>query len=192
MKLVNPKKFYEHVKILNSILDTELGIRISELLEKVIRRLPDEEQFKMKGIISISTRDQAMELWKLTGPKFGISPNFDFPFDGNCSYEVGETIDYSKFIITIVVDNLVEKSDDYIIGLFAHELAEMSYPYRKIMENSDSLKKLKPRAREVMMNKIIHQSDSITDKEHQKHENEVNNEAARLGFEKEIIAMDEM
>ena len=59
------------------------------------------------------------------------------------------------------------------------------------MENFDSLKKLKPRAREVMMSKIIHQSDSITNKEeHQKHENEANNEAARLGFEKEIKILD--
>ena len=189
--MVSPEKFFQHVKVSNTISKTELGIRISKLLEQVIRRLPDEEQFTMAGMICINTRAEAMQFWRRAGPQLGTMPNFDIPFDGNCTYAYGEAVSLSIFTITIVVDNLEGRSDDYIIGLLAHELAEMSYTFRKLMENLPSLKKMKPKARQVMMNRITQQSDSIINtEEHQEHENAVNNEAVRLGFEKEIVAMD--
>ena len=54
------------------------------------------------------------------------------------------------------------------------------------LDNFDELKKMKPKARKVMMNKLTKFTDDADSEEYQKHEDEVNNEARRLGFEKEI------
>ena len=84
---------------------------------------------------------------------------------------------------------LTQNYDDYIKGLIVHEISEMSYSYTKWQENYDSLKKMKPRARQIVFGRWTKNSDDPGSKEYQEHEVEVNKEGIRLGFQKEIDAL---
>ena len=189
--MVNTADFY---KLLEPICDRSQPIvkRIMSLLDEVVERLPDDEQFKIIGMIRFDTRQTALEFWQQFRHKWGHAPDFRLKLDGNCQYSYG-TDERSRagdrYIITIIVDYLDSRTDDYIKGLIVHELSEMSYTCRKLLENLDSFKKMKPKARQVMMNKWTKSTDHAESKEYQEHETEVNNEAIRLGFQKEIDAL---
>ena len=163
------------------------------LHDEVVERLPDEEQFKITGMIRFDTRQTALEFWQQFRHQWGHAPDFRVNLDGNCEYSYrwsDERID-DRYIITIIVDDLDSKTDEYIKGLIVHELSEMSYPSRKLQENWDSLKKMKPKARHVRENQLTKvMFDEPEGKEYQEHEVEVNNEAIRLGFQKEIDALE--
>jgi hypothetical protein len=66
----------------------------------------------------------------------------------------------------------------------------MIYPFRKLQENWDSIKKMKPKARQVRMNQLTKSMDDPGSKKYQEHEAEVNNVAIGLGFQKEIDALE--
>ena len=188
--MVNTADFYKHTTV-SCDRSHPLGKRIMSLLDEVVERLPDEEQFKITGMIRFDTRQTALEFWQQFRHQWGHAPDFRVNLDGNCEYSYrwsDERID-DRYIITIIVDDLDSKTDEYIKGLIVHELSEMSYPSRKLQENWDSLKKMKPKARQVMMNKWTKSTDHAESKEYQEHEDEVNNEAIRLGFQKEIEAL---
>ena len=68
------------------------------------------------------------------------------------------------YVVSILTDSLADKSDDYIIGLIAYELSEMSYAWRK--------------------NKI--ENGHLDSLETQGYEDSVVGEARRLGFGKEM------
>lgn len=188
--ILDQDNFYSNVKVVNAE-SLPLGKRIRSLLDEVIQRLPDEKQFHIRGIIGFTTRDGAMTLWNDLGPQMGIRPELRPRFiDGNCTYQFGETVDKSMYIITIIVDDLADRSDGYIKGLIVHELAELSYSWTVNESNLPSLKKMKPKARQVKMNQLTKQDAPKTSMEYREHETTVNNEATRLGFEKEIIALD--
>ena len=168
------------------------------LLDEVVERLPDEEQFKITGMIRFDTRQTALEFWQQFRHQWGHAPDFRVNLDGNCEYSFkwsDERID-DRYIITIIVDDLDSKTDEYIKGLIVHEFSEMSYPSRKLQENWDSLKKMKPKARQVMMNKFTKSTsgpdtyEGAGSKEYQEHEDDINNEAIRLGFQKEIDTLE--
>ena len=189
--MVNTADFYKHTMVLCDMLDP-LGKRLMSLLDEVVERLPDEWQFKTTGMIRFDTRQTALEFWQQFRHQWGHAPDFRVNLDGNCEYSYrwsDERID-DRYIITIIVDYLDSRTDDYIKGLIVHELSEMSYPSRKLQENWDSLKKMKPKARQVMMNKWTKSTDHAESKEYQEHETEINNEAIRLGFQKEIDALE--
>ena len=190
--MVNTANFYKHTMVMCDMLNP-LGKRITSLLDDVVEKLPDEEQFKITGMIRFDTRQTALEFWQQFSPKWGHAPDFRVNLDGNCQYSYG--IDErsragDRYIITIIVDYLDSRTDDYIKGLIVHELSEMSYPFRKLQENWDSLKKMKPKARQVMMNKFTKSTSDPGSMQYQEHEDEVNNEAIRLGFQKEIDALE--
>ena len=141
-----------------------------------------------------------MEFWNKMGPKWGHTPtlvrrNKDGEVvalrDGNCEFAFLENDSQLgvTYIITIVVDELDGRTDGYIKGLIVHELSEMSSMFRIVQKNFNELNKMKPKARQVMMNKLTKSTDDADSQEYQKHEEEVNNEARRLGFEKEIDAL---
>ena len=189
--MVNTADFYKHTTVSCDMLDP-LGKRLLSLLDEVVERLPDEEQFKITGMIRFDTRQTASEFWQQISHQWGHAPDFSrVERDGNCEYRFsyGDRAD-DRYIITIIVDDLHSRTDDYIKGLIVHELSEMSYPFRKLQENWDSLKKMKPKARQVMMNKFTNSTSDPGSKEYQDHEAEVNNEAIRLGFQKEIEALE--
>ena len=189
--MVNTADFYKHTMVMCDMLDP-LGKRITSLLDGVVEKLPDEEQFKITGMIRFDTRQTASEFWQQISHQWGHAPDFSrVERDGNCEYRFS----YSdraddRYIITIIVNELDSRTDDYIKGLIVHELSEMSYPFRMYMENWDSLKKMKPKARQVMMNKFTKSTSDPGSKEYQEHEDEVNNEAIRLGFQKEIDTLE--
>ena len=188
--MVNTADFYKHTDV---ICDRSQPIvkRIMSLLDEVVERLPDEEQFKMEGTFLIAPKKTALEFWQRIRHNWGSTgPNFALNFYGNCSYRfISITISEDRYVITILVDYLDEKTDDFIKGLIAHELAEMSYAFRKMQENWDSLKKMKLKARQATMDQLTYEGVPGS-KEWQKHEEEVDNEARRLGFQKEIDALD--
>jgi len=189
--MVNTADFYKHTTV-SCDRSHPLGKRIMSLLDEVVERLPDEEQFKITGMIRFDTRQTALEFWQQFRHQWGHAPDFRVNLDGNCEYSFkwsDERID-DRYIITIIVDDLDSKTDEYIKGLIVHEFSEMSYPSRKLQENWDSLKKMKPKARQVMMNKWTKSTDHAESKEYQEHEDEVNNEAIRLGFQREIDALE--
>ena len=191
--MVNTADFYKHTTV-SCDRSHPLGKRIMSLLDEVVERLPDEEQFKIIGMIRFDTSQTALEFWQQFRHKWGHAPDFRLKLDGNCQYSYG-TDERSRagdrYIITIIVDYLDSRTDDYIKGLIVHELSEMSYPFRMYMENWDSLKKMKPKARHVRENQLTKvMFDEPEGKEYQEHEVEVNNEAIRLGFQKEIDALE--
>ena len=189
--MVNTADFYKHTTV-SCDRSHPLGKRIMSLLDEVVERLPDEEQFKITGMIRFDTRQTASEFWQQVSQQWGHAPDLSrVERDGNCEYRFS----YSdraddRYIITIIVNELDSRTDDYIKGLIVHELSEMSYPFRMYMENWDSLKKMKPKARQVMMNKFTKSTSDPGSEEYQDHEDEVNNEARRLGFQKEIDALE--
>ena len=190
--MVNTADFYKHTTVTCDMLHP-LGKRIKSLLDEVVERLPDEEQFKITGMIRFDTKQTALEFWLQFSHQWGHAPDFRVRLDGNCEYSYrwsDERID-DRYIITIIVDVLDSKTDEYIKGLIVHELSEMSYPFRMYMENWDSLKKMKPKARLIMENRLTKvMYDEPEGKEYQEHETEVNNEAIRLGFQKEIETLE--
>ena len=189
--MVNTTDFYKHTEI---ICDRShpLGKRMISLLDEVVERLPDEEQFKITGMIRFDTRQTSSEFWQKFRHKWGHAPDLSrVGRDGNCEYRFsyGDRAD-DRYIITIIVNDLDSRTDDYIKGLIVHEFAEMSYPFRKLQENWDSIKKMKPKARQVRMNQLTKSMDDPGSKKYQEHEAEVNNVAIGLGFQKEIDALE--
>ena len=188
--MVNTADFYKHTRVWERT--DPLGQRLMSLLDEVVERLPDEWQFKTTGMIRFDTMQTASEFWQQFSQQWGHAPDFSrVERDGNCEY----SFSYSnraddRYIITIIVNDLDSRTDDYIKGLIVHEFAEMSYPFRKLQENWDSIKKMKPKARQVRMNQLTKSMDDPGSKKYQEHEAEVNNEAIRLGFQKEIEALE--
>jgi len=188
--LVELEKFYTNVKVTNDY-SRPLGQRLKALLENVIQRLPNEEQFQMKGMIFFNTRSQAIEFWEQMRPKLGFGPDLrPYNRDGNCTYAIGPTVQDSMFAITIIIDNLDFRSDDYIKGLLAHEFSEMSHAWRITQKEMPTLLKMKPKARLIKMDQLTKQNSDPSSKEYAEHEKNVNDEAERLGFRKEIDVLE--
>jgi len=184
--MVELENFYKNVSVSNDESQS-LGQRLKSCLENVIQRLPDEEQFQMKGQILFNTRQQAIEFWNTIGPKLGFGPDFrHYNRDGNCTYFIGLDVENLMYVITIIVDNLESRSDDYLKGLIAHELSEMSYNWNTVQKEKPTLMKMKPKARQIKMDQITKQNAEPGSKEYDEAEKNVNDEARRLGFQKEI------
>ena len=64
--MVNTADFYKHTTVTCDMLHP-LGKRIKSLLDEVVERLPDEEQFKITGMIRFDTRQTALEFWQQLG-----------------------------------------------------------------------------------------------------------------------------
>jgi len=188
--MVELENFYKNVSVSNDDSQS-LGQRLKSSLDDVIQRLPDEEQFQMRGQIVFNTRQQAIEFWNTIGLKLGFGPDFTpYNRDGNCTYLIRPDVENSIFIITIIVDNLESRSDDYLKGLIAHELSEMSYIWNAVQKEKPTLMKMKPKARQIKMDQITQQNTEPGSKEYDEHEKNVNDEARRLGFQKEIDVLE--
>ena len=184
--MVELETFFQNVTV-STDESHPLGQRLKTLLEDVILRLPDEEQFHMRGQILFNTREQAVKFWAVIGPKVGVATDLrPYNRDGNCFYFVAEKVENSSFIITIIVDKLEFRSDDYIKGLITHELSEMSYAWKTFQKEMPTLKKMKAKARQIKIEQITKQGINTDSKEYAEHEQYVNDEARRLGFQEEI------
>jgi hypothetical protein len=188
--------FHANVEVINDeSMEMALQNRLNLLLDGVIARLPNEEQFLIPGRIAFLTRYVAIESLRehmQSNPSLNnLMLDFTRPSnDGKCIFYPGETIDTSSYTIAIIVDNLHNKSDNYIKGLIAHELAEMSYMWRIVQKELPILLRMKPKARQVRLGQLGKHQAPIGSEEHERKENEVNDEAIRLGFQKEISALE--
>ena len=61
--MVNTADFYKHTTVTCDMLHP-LGKRIKSLLDEVVERLPDEEQFKITCNIIFDTRQGAIKFWQ--------------------------------------------------------------------------------------------------------------------------------
>ena len=225
--MVELEKFYNKVDVNFRGIDKEndLGKRIISLLENVIQRLPDEEQFELEAEIWFCTRRTFVERCEEDILERGSTPtiarlipivnnaiaywdaNIDLvedaikksPVDPDGHSAVLPVIhnndDDSKTIggvydISYICDRYDYRSDMDVMGVMAHELAEYSHKYNIMKENAESLWKMKDKARSIMFSKWASSGYDPESEEYAEHERSVNREAARLGFEKEIIAMD--
>jgi hypothetical protein len=103
---------------------------------------------------------------------------------------VGESVDSSVYIITIIIDRLDAKSDNYVNGLIVHELAEMSHMWKQVKKELPYIMKMKPKARQVRLAQLGSYNFDVGTNEHEEHEQDVNKEAIRLGFAEEIQALE--
>ena len=64
--MVNTAEFYKHTEISWNVLgSSDLFVkRILDLLDEVVERLPDEEQFKITCNIIFDTRQGAIKFWQ--------------------------------------------------------------------------------------------------------------------------------
>jgi hypothetical protein len=84
------------------------------LLDEVITRLLDEEQFEMRGNIFIGTRDEVVKFWNYVNSKLGLEPGMNFFIkDGNFKFWLTESLEDSPFVIILIVDRLDEKTDEH-------------------------------------------------------------------------------
>ena len=192
--MVNVENFYSRNKVFGD-LNLPIMQRVRPLFEEIIQRLPDEEQFQILGNFAIHYRKEIVEYWSKIGPVIkplvGVIPNFTvINRDGNCTYALGDSIAHSFYYLTVVIDKFPQKSDDYIKGLFAHEFAELSFPWRTIKEYQNELQKLGNKAREIRINQLTKKNSQPGTSEYHEHEKLVNQEAGRLGFQKEIAALE--
>ena len=192
--MVDIENFYSRIKVFGD-LQVPIMQRVKPLFDEVIEGLPDEEQFQIKGRFVIHFRSEVIKYWSEIGsvlkPLLGTVPDFIITSrDGNCTYTFGDSIEHSLYYITIVLDELPKKSDDYIKGLFAHEFAELSFPWRTIKEHRNELQKLRNKAKDVRINQLTKKDSQPGTPEYHEHEKLVNQEAVRLGFQKEITALE--
>ena len=155
------------INIQPSLKNNASGMRVSGLLDDVIKRLPDEEQFKTKGNVWVYKRKEAIDFWNVPrgpGELYGYRAPFENPaVDGHCVFLPVES--HTQFDIFIIVDgyfDLDTRTDNYILGVIAWEFGRLTHYWKKTKKISNS------------------EQDS---------DNAAKEEAIRLGFENEIQEM---
>ena len=177
---------YAYKNILVSMVTSYLLVRrISELFDQITMKLPDEEQFRMMGSIFIAPKEAIVNFYKNAGSK--IDPGFDITvnsviIDGNFTCTIHKKLESWLFLITIIVDKLDEKSDDYIKGLIVYKILGWSYVWKTAKEIWHEPGELKEHL--MILNQRIAPSGS------EEYERKVDEEAKRLGFAKELLAYD--
>jgi len=164
--MVNLQDFYKTSLVRIDPYSASSADRINRLVGQVITRLPDEEQFGMTGSIFIGPKEAMVNLHKKSSvhPVLGrgLGENL-FIKDGNYRFWFLEDLKDSSYLITLALDTWDEKSDNYIIGLIAYKMSELSYVWK--------VRKIPPIGSE-------------------EYERKVDEEAKRLGFAKELLAYD--
>jgi hypothetical protein len=100
-----------------------------------------------------------------------------------------KSVRHIGFEIYIVVDQrMLFRSDDYVKGVIAHEIVEFSTKFNVWKEHLDEIKGSGDLQR--LAEKHLKSGYFPPSKEYDEHEEIVNKEAKRLGFEKEISIME--
>jgi len=187
--MVSLEKFYEHV--IKKFVNKEFEKILRPLLEDVIIRLPDEPQFQFAGMICFGDREFIIGWWNRFDPQMRMAPDMR-PSNREGSCKIFPTYDgeIDTYAISIITDDLNTKRDDYVKGLIIHELSEMSYAWRQMEKEKPNFLKLSSKAQEVMLKRIFGSTFEVESAEYFEKEKKVNAEAIRLGFEKEIIALE--
>ena len=94
-----------------------------------------------------------------------------------------------EYIVDIVVDNrMMFRSDDYIKGTICHEIVEFTTKGIVFNEHKDEIKKIEDINK--IFKKYLKSGSYPPSKEYDEHEEIVNREVKRLGFEKEIAVIE--
>ena len=135
---------------------------------------------------------RAMILWQQNVKPVNVAMGIIQPDpDGHCMVfptfrKISGDTSGSMYDMSLIADLYEHRPDVYIRGVIAHELAEMSHKMIALRENMDSLRKMKPKALNVMFQKITKTGMQAGSDEYKEHEKMVNREAIRLGFKKEM------
>ena len=222
-RLGDPNKFYKHaeVKFKGIEEDSNLGKRLSRLIDKVVQKLPDEEQFCIVHAIWLHTKESFIEsaeeylrknphassvkqtvyelktsmmLWQQNiDPVCKALKEIGSGPDGFCFFlpafkKTGDMGD-SNCAISLIADHYEYRIDYHIMGVIAHELAEMSYKWRMLKKDIPNMIKMKDKGRNARFRQLTQSGLPGGSDEYYKHEELPNNEARRLGFGKEIDEM---
>ena len=109
--------------------------------------------------------------------------------DVNSEFFKNKSLRHIGFTIDIVVDErMLFRRDEYVKGVIVHEIIEFSTKFNVWKEHLDEIKE------QADVNKLVRKYLKSgyfpPSKEYDEHEEIVNNEANRLGFEKEISIME--
>tara|TARA_B100001123_G_C15100815_1_gene943506 strand:+ start:286 stop:825 length:540 start_codon:yes stop_codon:yes gene_type:complete len=177
---VDPTKFFGapgNKKVVTiALADKDSCNRLNRLLHVVVSRLPDEKQFHISGGFMFSRIDNLEEIWEafdslvpqewkttISSSSFAPDPEIlmKIQADGVCKWVFDAVPPF--YVVSILADRVEQKSDDYVIGLIAYFISQMSYSWRALQSNETI--------------------QSVGDAEYKE-------EARRLGFAKEIQILD--
>ena len=200
-KMVDTVRFLQHIDTLFGIQKDSMeksfdmdrfANNLERLLQNVVRRLPDEEQFMWsgpteteqepkRGLFLFCSRNFFRKFWEDFDYARSFVPTGDLHIvvyeritklcglepdfarqDWNGS-NCAYDLTFPFYVFIILTDDLADKSDDYIMGQIAYALSKMSCAWRE-MRNNQSVEPVEDKA--------------------------VKDEARRLGFGKEIDTLD--
>ena len=186
MKLEN---FYARVKV--GIADKDLKDRLQSCLDDVVSRLPEEKPFQIRGIIGFAKYDPMLKYLDCLQPNNPILKDIKKTGpNGYCRPFTTETGDIYSYFLCFMTDHFHYWSDDWLKGLIIHELTHLKYYWILLQQEKPNLVKLNPKDREIRINQILGEYMDVPSYEYFEIEKIVNAEAIRLGFEKEIVALD--
>ncbi len=187
--MVSLEKFYENVKV--GFDKEEFKPKVRPLLDDVIMRLPDELQFQTEGEIFFASKSRVIEnLQALEFPDHIISQWMGDNREGQCITEFGQNGEINSYYISIITNHFLLVSEEYIMGLIIHELAHMSYYWNLLVNEKPRFAKLGSKAKTILLHQIVGTNQEVESDEYYEKEKYVNAEAKRLGFEKEIDALE--
>ena len=232
--MVSTKKFYQNVDVTFEGVIPESDVlrkSLSDQLDVIVQRLPDEDVFNAHGHIYFSFPAEIIERWEHNPPSIlGIEAVPDPRYlelmkwidnqlwglrniqDSDALYDALLSIDWSKspdgycvpaagwnrkknclkdigYIIDIVIDfRTMYRHPDYVKGVICHEIAEFTTKWNVLQEHKREIKKIADV--DNVLRKYLKSGYLPPSKEYAEHEEIVNREAKRLGFEKEIAVME--
>ena len=169
-------------------------------LEKIIERWedpenPNRDRVEPRYLESIKRADKQ---WKnlagmIKNPKDLFKAWSEMPnFENGCSTPTFRNVDGSLVIgciIDIVIDrHTVFRSDDYVKGVIIHEIVEFTTKGAVWKEHKDEIKKVEDIIK--VIKKYLKSGYYPPSKEYAEHEEIVNREVKRLGFEKEVAVIE--
>lgn len=177
---------YAYKNILISMVASYLLVRrISELFDQITMKLPDEEQFGIIGTIFVGSRKEIVNFYKKSPsiPNFGLDKNTILSIkEGNFRIWFDTGLENFSYLITLVIDDLCARSDDYIKGLIAYKISEWSCFWKTAREVHHE-----PGESEEAVTILNQKLPLIGSEEYMRN---VEKEAERLGFDKELLAYD--
>jgi hypothetical protein len=132
---------------------------------------------------ALEARDWTLRMWKM----YHETP--DYPVGVSVPLTDKDELSFTGYIIDIVADGRIQfRSDDCIRGIICHEIVEFTTKWNVWQEHKNEIKKRGDL--EQVLRKYLKSGYYPLGKERFEHEEIVNREIKRLGFEKEIEAVE--
>lgn len=187
--MVSLEKFYENMKV--RYHNEQVQEKFKPLMDDVIRRLPDKPPFEQIDEIFFAPRSNVIKNLNSLHPELKISLDVTPENrDGHCQTGISEAGDISECVVSLITDSLQVRSDDYIKGIIIHEICHMVHLWKLLQKEKPSFLKLGFKAKKIRLDQIDQTHIKAESPEYYEKEKQVNTEAIRLGFEKEISAIE--